>query len=217
VGGNPHAPLTEAKLLLGESPGLAAEENRRVRLLSELGDLPGHGSRSDGLDPIAGSSRESSDVDGADERCLERVEDANLLQDVLGVPGHPPGLDGLEVAGSDEVESVEPGVGDDPRHRADVLGTLGAVENDAYASHDFSVVDENPYFDVAGESRSFTLPLRKWRELLFIGALVADGDGFVRDSARPLPRFRDPNLFPEGKRFRVRPEGPDRVRVERLD
>jgi hypothetical protein len=79
------------------------------------------------------------------------------------------------------------------------------------------VVDESPYFDVTGESGSFTLPLRKWRELLFIGAIVADGDGFVRDPARPLPPFRDPDLFPEGKRFRVRPEGADQVRVERVD
>jgi hypothetical protein len=79
------------------------------------------------------------------------------------------------------------------------------------------MVDESDYLNVAGERSSFSLPRRKWRELLFIGALVAEGDLFVRNPERPLPPFRDPDLFPEGVRFRVSIEPPDRVRVERVD
>ena len=47
----------------------------------------------------------------------------------------------------------------------------------------------------------FSIPELKWRELLFVGALRPDGEGFVRDPARPLPPFRVPGLFPEGARF----------------
>jgi hypothetical protein len=80
-----------------------------------------------------------------------------------------------------------------------------------------SMVDESPYLNVVGEARCFVLPRRKWRELLFVGAIVPSGEYFVRDPARPLPPFRDPDLFPENVRFRVRPEAGDRVRIERLD
>jgi hypothetical protein len=70
--------------------------------------------------------------------------------------------------------------------------------------------------DVRGESASFSIPRRKWRELLFIGAMKAEGDYFVRDPSRPLPLFREPDLFPEGARFAVREEG-KRAYVRRVD
>jgi hypothetical protein len=79
------------------------------------------------------------------------------------------------------------------------------------------MVDESDYLNVVGERSSFSLPRRKWRELLFIGALVPEGDLFARNPERPLPPFRDPDLFPEGARFRVSIEPGDRVRVERVD
>jgi len=79
-----------------------------------------------------------------------------------------------------------------------------------------TVVDETPFENVKQEDGVFWLPRRKWRELLFIGALVPDGELYVRDAARPLPVFRDPGLFPEGARFRVS-EDDDEVRLERVD
>jgi hypothetical protein len=79
------------------------------------------------------------------------------------------------------------------------------------------MVDDSDYLNVVGEPVSFLLPRRKWRELLFIGALVPSGAFFVRNPERPLPSFRNPNLFPEGVRFRVSLEPGDRVRVERAD
>ncbi|MGH9323794.1 MAG: hypothetical protein ACRD21_27780 [Vicinamibacteria bacterium] len=78
------------------------------------------------------------------------------------------------------------------------------------------MVDENPYENVVGGKMSFSLPRRKWRELLFVGALVPEGEFFVRNPERPLPPFRDPDLFPEGVRFRVEPEG-ERVRIGRVN
>lgn len=60
----------------------------------------------------------------------------------------------------------------------------------------------------------FSIPELKWRELLFIGALRADGDAFVRDPLRELPPFREPGLLAEGVRFRATREG-GRVRVTR--
>lgn len=70
--------------------------------------------------------------------------------------------------------------------------------------------------DVEDAGASFSIPYRKWRELLFIGALVREGEYYVRDLSRPLPSFRDPNLFPERVRFRVEVEG-ERVQVQRVE
>jgi hypothetical protein len=64
-------------------------------------------------------------------------------------------------------------------------------------------VDQRPFEDVARLGDGFSLPELKWRELVFVGALRAEGDAFVRDPSRPLPPFRDQGLFPAGVRFRV--------------
>lgn len=74
---------------------------------------------------------------------------------------------------------------------------------------------DKPFLDIKGARQSFTIPRRKWRELLFVGALVPDGDEYVRDPSRPLPAFRIPDLFPIGARFKVREEG-EQVRIERV-
>ena len=79
------------------------------------------------------------------------------------------------------------------------------------------MVDNRPFENVRREGASFWLPRRKWRELLFIGAVVSTGEFYVRDPSRPMPEFRDPDLFPDGVRFRVFDEPNDRVRVERVD
>ena len=60
---------------------------------------------------------------------------------------------------------------------------------------------ESPFEDVQVTAEGVSLPELKWRELLFVGAMRADGDAFVRDPARPLPPFRQPDLFPEGRRL----------------
>jgi hypothetical protein len=79
------------------------------------------------------------------------------------------------------------------------------------------MVDERPFENVERDGRAFLLPRRKWRELLFIGAMVPDGDLYVRDPSRPMPAFRDPELIPAGVRFRVCPAAGDHVRVEPVD
>lgn len=71
---------------------------------------------------------------------------------------------------------------------------------------------QEPFADVVVFEGGFSIPDLKWRELLFVGALRADGDRWVRDPSRPLPPFRIPGLFPHGQRFRVVREG-GRVRV----
>jgi hypothetical protein len=63
--------------------------------------------------------------------------------------------------------------------------------------------EQLPFADVRVIEDGFSIPQLKWRELLFVGALQADGDAFVRDPSRPLPPFRPADLFPEGVRFRV--------------
>ena len=63
------------------------------------------------------------------------------------------------------------------------------------------MVDERPYEDVLFAGEGFSIPEMKWRELLFVGALRREGEVYVRDPTRPLPVFRDPELFPEGVRF----------------
>jgi hypothetical protein len=66
---------------------------------------------------------------------------------------------------------------------------------------------QEPFADVAPVAGGFSLPELKWRELVFIRALVPDGDAWVRDPSRPLPPFRRGGLFPEGVRFRVERRG----------
>lgn len=71
-----------------------------------------------------------------------------------------------------------------------------------------------PFADVRPEEGGFSIPELKWRELLFIGALRADGDAFVRDLSRPFPPFLKGGLFPEDGRFQAtRREG--RVLIRR--
>lgn len=88
------------------------------------------------------------------------------------------------------------------------------------------MTDDRPFLDAApeGGAGAFTLPLRKWRELLFVGAMRPDADGlYVRDPARPMPPMRDPALFAAGRRFRVERLGepggrpPDRLNPRRRD
>jgi hypothetical protein len=70
------------------------------------------------------------------------------------------------------------------------------------------VADErSPFADVRFEEGGFSLPELKWRELLFVGALRAEGGGFVRDPGRPLPPFQARGLFPEGVRFTAERRG----------
>jgi hypothetical protein len=53
----------------------------------------------------------------------------------------------------------------------------------------------------------FSIPELKWRELVFVGALRAEGDRWVRDPSRPLPPFRVDGLFPLGIRFQAERRG----------
>lgn len=67
--------------------------------------------------------------------------------------------------------------------------------------------EREPFADVVDVAGGFSIPELKWRELLFIGALRAEGDAFVRDPSRPLPPFRREGLFPDGVRFQVERKG----------
>jgi hypothetical protein len=67
--------------------------------------------------------------------------------------------------------------------------------------------EEQPFADVVLLEGGFSLPELKWRELLFVGALRAEGATFVRDPSRALPPFRLPGLFPDGVHFRAAREG----------
>jgi hypothetical protein len=66
---------------------------------------------------------------------------------------------------------------------------------------------QEPFVDVVVLEDGFSIPELKWRELVFVGALRAEGDDWMRDPSRPLPPFRIPNLFPDGTRFRVERHG----------
>lgn len=72
--------------------------------------------------------------------------------------------------------------------------------------------EQRPFADVRPRADGFSIPELKWRELVFIGAVRKDGDGYVRDPTRPLPPFERPGLFPEGVRFHVTREG-ERVAI----
>ncbi len=67
--------------------------------------------------------------------------------------------------------------------------------------------EQTPFTDVVRLADGFSIPELKLRELLFVGALRAEGEFLVRDPSRPLPPFRDPDLFPKGVRFRTRRSG----------
>ena len=66
--------------------------------------------------------------------------------------------------------------------------------------------DRGPFHDLqrVGDRGAFSVPIRKWREILFVGAMRAIEDGlYVRDPSRPLPPMREPEYFAAGKRFRA--------------
>jgi hypothetical protein len=75
---------------------------------------------------------------------------------------------------------------------------------------------QQPFADVRMLPDGFSLPDLKWREMLFVGSLRADGDAFVRDPARPQQPFAAGELFPLGARFRVAAREDGRVRIQRL-
>jgi hypothetical protein len=75
--------------------------------------------------------------------------------------------------------------------------------------------EQRPFEDVRELADGFSIPALKWRELLFVGALRAEGETFVRDPARPLPPFRIHDLFPAGARFTAAAEE-GRVRIRRV-
>jgi hypothetical protein len=75
--------------------------------------------------------------------------------------------------------------------------------------------EQSPFADVRDEGDGFSIPQLKWRELLFIGALRPEGEGFVREPGRPLPAFAREGLFPEGVLLRAERVGA-RVLIRRL-
>jgi hypothetical protein len=77
------------------------------------------------------------------------------------------------------------------------------------------VTAPQPFEDVIVTDDGFSLPDLKWRELVFIGVFRSEKDVFVRDPTRPMPPFKDPDLFPEGCRFGIRREN-GRVFLKRL-
>jgi hypothetical protein len=66
---------------------------------------------------------------------------------------------------------------------------------------------QQPFDDVRVLPDGVSIPVLKWRELLFVGAIRGEGGTFMRDAARPLPPFRLPDLFPEGVRLQVERKG----------
>jgi hypothetical protein len=66
---------------------------------------------------------------------------------------------------------------------------------------------QEPFADVVALEGGFSIPELKWRELVFVGALRAEGDLWVREPSRPLPPFRIDGLFPLGTRFRAKRSG----------
>jgi len=87
-------------------------------------------------------------------------------------------------------------------------------ERDSGPASSAASAGPNPYADVILIPEGFSLPLLKWRELLFVGALRREGECYVRDAARPLPPFEQPDLFPDDARFECRRVGP-RVELRR--
>ena len=66
------------------------------------------------------------------------------------------------------------------------------------------MIDETPFEDVVRLAEGFSIPELKFRELVFVGALRPEGAGYGRDPARPLPPFKDADLFPAGVVFQIR-------------
>ena len=72
------------------------------------------------------------------------------------------------------------------------------------------------YIDIQIGPHGFSIPLIKWRELLFTGAIRRDGDTYVRDPSRPLPPFERADLFPDDTRFAAVVQG-GRVELTRRE
>lgn len=84
-------------------------------------------------------------------------------------------------------------------HLARKIAAAGPPKSLEPSAHDTA------YEDVELIPEGYSVPELKWRELLFIGAIRKDGDAYVRDPSRPLPRFRIPDLFAERTRYEAEP------------
>ena len=74
---------------------------------------------------------------------------------------------------------------------------------------------QDPFADVVLEDGGFSIPELKWRELLFVGAMKRDGEGYVREPDRQLPPFAQEGLFPPGVPLMAIPRN-GRVLLRRL-
>ncbi len=63
--------------------------------------------------------------------------------------------------------------------------------------------EQQPFADVLPVPGGVSIPVLKWRELLFTGVLRREGSPYVRDPARPLPPFAQGGLFPAGVPLRA--------------
>ncbi len=66
--------------------------------------------------------------------------------------------------------------------------------------------DPGPFHDLTpvGDRGAFSVPVLKWREILFVGAMRETEEGlYVRDPARPLPSMQAPEYFAADVRFRA--------------
>ncbi len=207
-GGDADLALAERALLHGEPAGLVPEDDRRRGLRGQAGDLGTEFARRPVRDAVAAPSAEPRDQLAVADRRKEIGEHLRFFEEVFGLPGHPEGTHRAPFGRSHQSEAGKIHVGGDPGGCSDVLRPPWADQNQVDARHAANIVGvlsvEPPFHNVSGDdSGALVLPLRKWREILFVGAMRPVEGGYVRDPERPLPPLRTSRALPLGRKFRV--------------
>ncbi len=207
-GGDADLALAERALFHGEAAGLVPEDDRRRGIRVQAGDLDTEFARRPVRDTVAAPPAEPRHQLAVTDRRKEIGEHMRFFEKALGLPGHPEGGYRAPFGRSHQPEAGKLHVGGDPGGRSHVLRPSWADQNQVDARHAANIVGvlsvEPPFHDISGDdSGVLVLPLRKWREILFVGAMRPVEGGYVRDPERPLPPLRTPRALPLGRKFRV--------------
>ena len=189
----------------------------------DLREFAGEFPRGEVADRFPPATAQSGDQAATADRFGQRGEHRGLLEYVFGLPGHAEGLDGAPVARLNQAQPGEPGIPDHPGHGADVLRTPWPDENDVDVRHEglpilevpiSTMSDRGPFHDLkpVGDRGAFSVPLRKWREILFVGAMRETEDGlYVRDRLAAPSSHAGARVLRRGEtipqRTAPRPEG----------
>ena len=132
---DPHLTLAEGTLGKSEAGRFVPEDHRGPAAGAGSRDLFGQLPGGEMADAISPASAQAGDEPAIGQGGGQIGKHPGRLQHVFGLPGGPKGSHGAPVPRLHQPQARETGVADHPGDRPDVLGTLGADENEVNRGH----------------------------------------------------------------------------------